>query len=162
VAPGQEEESEILANERGSQEYEDFLTSIGWEVDLRTHTGLLGGLQADTEDKVCICLFLYGWTGGKTQWMLRRTRRSSSLSLRLLGPHLKVLDGSSTVYYATDALEVVFHVATRIPNNIEEKQFRKVRAIACFIRFGRRLDSKQFVLTSMCDCVTPEKALRER
>jgi hypothetical protein len=33
------------------------------------------------------------------------------------------------VYYATDALEVVFHVATRIPNNIEEKQFRKVRRL---------------------------------
>jgi hypothetical protein len=54
VAPGQEEESEILANERGSQQYEDFLTSIGWEVDLRTHSGLLGGLQPDTHDKVCM------------------------------------------------------------------------------------------------------------
>jgi hypothetical protein len=53
VAPGQEEESEILANEGGSQAYEEFLKSIGWEIDLRTHSGLLGGLQPDTEDKAC-------------------------------------------------------------------------------------------------------------
>lgn len=53
VAPGQEEESEILSNEYGSRLYEDFLASVGWEVDLRVHKGLMGGLQPDADGKVC-------------------------------------------------------------------------------------------------------------
>ncbi|NWU24698.1 RGPA2 protein, partial [Dyaphorophyia castanea] len=45
IAEGQEDKCSILANARGSQAYEDFVAGLGWEVDLSTHGGFLGGLQ---------------------------------------------------------------------------------------------------------------------
>ncbi|ERE71883.1 ral GTPase-activating protein subunit alpha-2-like protein [Cricetulus griseus] len=45
IAEGQEDKCSILANERGSQAYEDFVAGLGWEVDLSTHCGFMGGLQ---------------------------------------------------------------------------------------------------------------------
>jgi hypothetical protein len=45
VGKGQEREPDILANTMGSSDYEDFLVSLGWEVDLTTHSGYRGGLE---------------------------------------------------------------------------------------------------------------------
>ncbi|NXI11430.1 RGPA2 protein, partial [Irena cyanogastra] len=45
IAEGQEDKCSILANTRGSQAYEDFVAGLGWEVDLSTHGGFMGGLQ---------------------------------------------------------------------------------------------------------------------
>ncbi|EQB77024.1 ral GTPase-activating protein subunit alpha-2 [Camelus ferus] len=45
IAEGQEDKCSILSNERGSQAYEDFVAGLGWEVDLSTHCGFMGGLQ---------------------------------------------------------------------------------------------------------------------
>ncbi|KAJ3023285.1 Ral GTPase-activating protein subunit alpha-2 [Thoreauomyces humboldtii] len=45
VAPGQEDEQSIFRNSRGSLEYQEFVASLGWEVDLTTHPGFLGGLE---------------------------------------------------------------------------------------------------------------------
>ncbi|XP_053794210.1 ral GTPase-activating protein subunit alpha-2 isoform X2 [Vidua chalybeata] len=45
IAEGQEDKCSILANARGSQAYEDFVAGLGWEVDLSTHSGFMGGLQ---------------------------------------------------------------------------------------------------------------------
>ncbi|KAI8919457.1 hypothetical protein DFJ77DRAFT_427803, partial [Powellomyces hirtus] len=45
VAPGQEDEQSIFRNTHGSPEYRDFVASLGWEVDLATHPGFLGGLE---------------------------------------------------------------------------------------------------------------------
>ncbi|XP_058690884.1 ral GTPase-activating protein subunit alpha-2 isoform X2 [Poecile atricapillus] len=45
IAEGQEDKCSILANARGSQAYEDFVAGLGWEVDLSTHCGFMGGLQ---------------------------------------------------------------------------------------------------------------------
>uniref|UniRef100_A0A803VYE1 Ral GTPase activating protein catalytic subunit alpha 2 n=1 Tax=Ficedula albicollis TaxID=59894 RepID=A0A803VYE1_FICAL len=45
IAEGQEDKCSILANARGSQAYEDFVAGLGWEVDLSTHGGFMGGLQ---------------------------------------------------------------------------------------------------------------------
>ncbi|NXM66853.1 RGPA2 protein, partial [Serilophus lunatus] len=45
IAEGQEDKCSILANSRGSQAYEDFVAGLGWEVDLSTHGGFMGGLQ---------------------------------------------------------------------------------------------------------------------
>ncbi|XP_063247342.1 ral GTPase-activating protein subunit alpha-2 isoform X2 [Prinia subflava] len=45
IAKGQEDKCSILANARGSQAYEDFVAGLGWEVDLSTHGGFMGGLQ---------------------------------------------------------------------------------------------------------------------
>lgn len=45
VAPGQEDKNSILSNQGGSAEYEQFLASLAWEVELEGHTGFLGGLQ---------------------------------------------------------------------------------------------------------------------
>lgn len=36
---------QIFDNEKGSQDYFDFLSSLGWVVDLNTHTGFTGGLD---------------------------------------------------------------------------------------------------------------------
>ncbi|KAG8449519.1 hypothetical protein GDO86_016240 [Hymenochirus boettgeri] len=45
VADGQEDKQSILSNTGGSQDYEDFVAGLGWEVNLSNHCGFLGGLQ---------------------------------------------------------------------------------------------------------------------
>lgn len=45
MAEGQEDKHSILTNTAGSQAYEDFVSGLGWEVDLTTHCGFMGGLQ---------------------------------------------------------------------------------------------------------------------
>ncbi|NP_001362244.1 ral GTPase-activating protein subunit alpha-1 [Xenopus tropicalis] len=45
VADGQEDKHSILSNTGGSQDYEDFVAGLGWEVNLSNHCGFLGGLQ---------------------------------------------------------------------------------------------------------------------
>ncbi|KAI7855415.1 hypothetical protein BDC45DRAFT_568310 [Circinella umbellata] len=45
VGPGQEDEQSILHNNEGSEMYNAFVNSLGWEVDISTHTGYLGGLE---------------------------------------------------------------------------------------------------------------------
>ncbi|KAL9549835.1 hypothetical protein MBANPS3_005021 [Mucor bainieri] len=45
VAHGQEDEQSILQNSRGSGKYNAFVNSLGWEIDIATHTGYLGGLE---------------------------------------------------------------------------------------------------------------------
>ncbi|XP_056423618.1 ral GTPase-activating protein subunit alpha-2 isoform X3 [Hyla sarda] len=45
IAEGQEDKCSILSNNGGSKAYEDFVAGLGWEVDLSTHCGFMGGLQ---------------------------------------------------------------------------------------------------------------------
>ncbi|KAI7906537.1 uncharacterized protein BX663DRAFT_496797 [Cokeromyces recurvatus] len=45
VAHGQEDEQTILQNNQGSERYNNFVNSLGWEIDIATHTGYLGGLE---------------------------------------------------------------------------------------------------------------------
>ncbi|KAM4770900.1 ral GTPase-activating protein subunit alpha-2 [Rhinophrynus dorsalis] len=45
IAEGQEDKCSILSNSGGSKAYEDFVGGLGWEVDLSTHCGFMGGLQ---------------------------------------------------------------------------------------------------------------------
>ncbi|KAJ3613181.1 hypothetical protein NHX12_019433, partial [Muraenolepis orangiensis] len=45
VGEGQEDKHSILTNRAGSQAYEDFVSGLGWEVDLTSHCGFMGGLQ---------------------------------------------------------------------------------------------------------------------
>ncbi|XP_035388415.1 ral GTPase-activating protein subunit alpha-1 isoform X6 [Electrophorus electricus] len=45
VAEGQEDKHSILSNANGSQAYEDFVAGLGWEVNLTSHCGFMGGLQ---------------------------------------------------------------------------------------------------------------------
>uniref|UniRef100_A0A8C7GAM8 Ral GTPase activating protein catalytic subunit alpha 1 n=1 Tax=Oncorhynchus kisutch TaxID=8019 RepID=A0A8C7GAM8_ONCKI len=45
VAEGQEDKHSILSNTSGSQAYEDFVSGLGWEVNLTSHCGFMGGLQ---------------------------------------------------------------------------------------------------------------------
>ncbi|KAJ3089470.1 Ral GTPase-activating protein subunit alpha-2 [Quaeritorhiza haematococci] len=45
VAAGQEDQISIFKNESGSLEYEEFVSSLGWEIDLATHPGYTGGLE---------------------------------------------------------------------------------------------------------------------
>lgn len=47
VAEGQEDKNSILLNTSGSRAFEAFVSGLGWEVDLETHTGFRGGLQAN-------------------------------------------------------------------------------------------------------------------
>lgn len=44
VASGQEDKNSILKNTCGSSAYESFVSALGWEIDLETHNGFLGGL----------------------------------------------------------------------------------------------------------------------
>ncbi|XP_062620262.1 ral GTPase-activating protein subunit alpha-1-like [Saccostrea cucullata] len=45
VAEGQEDKNSILSNCGASKAFEDFVAGLGWEVDLESHQGFLGGLQ---------------------------------------------------------------------------------------------------------------------
>ncbi|XP_039507062.1 ral GTPase-activating protein subunit alpha-2 isoform X3 [Pimephales promelas] len=45
IGEGQEDKCSILSNTEGSQAYEDFVSGLGWEVNLATHCGFMGGLQ---------------------------------------------------------------------------------------------------------------------
>lgn len=47
VGRGQEEENVIIANDRlnTSYSYQQFVSSLGWEIDVETHVGFLGGLE---------------------------------------------------------------------------------------------------------------------
>ncbi|GFS68356.1 hypothetical protein NPIL_633392 [Nephila pilipes] len=45
VATGQEDKNSILSNLGASQEFEEFVAGLGWEVELENHPGFLGGLQ---------------------------------------------------------------------------------------------------------------------
>uniref|UniRef100_A0A182PPZ3 Rap-GAP domain-containing protein n=1 Tax=Anopheles epiroticus TaxID=199890 RepID=A0A182PPZ3_9DIPT len=44
VANGQEDKGSILRNACGSSTYEMFVSALGWEVELESHNGFLGGL----------------------------------------------------------------------------------------------------------------------
>ncbi|CAG2108810.1 unnamed protein product [Medioppia subpectinata] len=45
VAKGQEDKESILSNSSGSKAFEEFVSGLGWEVNLETHLGFRGGLQ---------------------------------------------------------------------------------------------------------------------
>ncbi|XP_030854676.1 ral GTPase-activating protein subunit alpha-1 isoform X3 [Strongylocentrotus purpuratus] len=45
VAEGQEDKQSVLSNSGGSKAYENFISGLGWEVDLSTHPGFMGGLH---------------------------------------------------------------------------------------------------------------------
>uniref|UniRef100_A0A1I8P732 Rap-GAP domain-containing protein n=1 Tax=Stomoxys calcitrans TaxID=35570 RepID=A0A1I8P732_STOCA len=84
VASGQEDKNSILRNASGSSMYEMFVSALGWEIDLETHNGFLGGLPRQG------C-------------------------------------GATAPYYATPFLEVIYHVATRMPSDTPEAILCKTR-----------------------------------
>lgn len=47
VAPGQESKDAILGNKAGSRTFEEFVSRLGWEVNLASHAGFMGGLEAN-------------------------------------------------------------------------------------------------------------------
>jgi hypothetical protein len=78
IAPGQEHETLILNNQAGSKLYENFLASIGWEVELETHKGFL----AIVSNPAYSSTFLIGFNG-------------------FLDPKS---NGETTVYYANSSI----------------------------------------------------------
>ena len=46
VGPGQEDEGAIFRNSHGSLEYDEFVSSLGWEIDLMEHPGYTGVLDS--------------------------------------------------------------------------------------------------------------------
>uniref|UniRef100_A0A5S6Q889 Rap-GAP domain-containing protein n=1 Tax=Trichuris muris TaxID=70415 RepID=A0A5S6Q889_TRIMR len=47
VAAGQEDKQSILENRDGSPRFEEFVSGLGWQVELRTHPGYAGGLPTE-------------------------------------------------------------------------------------------------------------------
>ena len=47
VKEGQEDKISILMNQSGSKEFEQFVSGLGWEVDLLRHDGFRGGLEGN-------------------------------------------------------------------------------------------------------------------
>eukprot|EP01105_Mastigella_eilhardi_P013843 TRINITY_DN3158_c0_g1_i1.p1 TRINITY_DN3158_c0_g1~~TRINITY_DN3158_c0_g1_i1.p1 ORF type:complete len:1086 (-),score=189.19 TRINITY_DN3158_c0_g1_i1:690-3947(-) len=80
VEANQRHEDEIFANTGGSNEFNMFVRSLGWEINLASHTGFLGGLDR------------------------------------------KQTTGTWAPYYANFESEVIFHVATIIPNLQHKKR----------------------------------------
>ncbi|XP_074642711.1 ral GTPase-activating protein subunit alpha-1-like [Tubulanus polymorphus] len=85
VAAGQEDKMSILNNSGGSKAYEDFVSGLGWEVDLEHHCGFRGGLQSNKSN------------------------------------------GDTAPYYATSCSEVIFHVSTRMPQEMDDTKNKKLR-----------------------------------
>eukprot|EP01084_Bolivina_argentea_P018306 34077_1 len=48
IGPDQDEQKLILANENGSISYNRFTKKLGWTVDLISHEGFDGGMNAST------------------------------------------------------------------------------------------------------------------
>ena len=69
----------------GSTSFEEFVAGLGWEVELETHTGFMGGLS--------------------------KTKAT----------------GETSPYFATSFVEVMFHVATRMPSSSDEALITKTR-----------------------------------
>lgn len=84
VGSGQEDKNSILHNACGSSMYEMFVSALGWEIELETHNGFIGGLPRQG------C-------------------------------------GATAPYYATPFLEVIYHVATRMPSDSPEAILLKTR-----------------------------------
>jgi hypothetical protein len=51
IGPNQQDKQSILSNEQGSIDYEDFINSLAWTIDLETHEGFMGGLARNTKLK---------------------------------------------------------------------------------------------------------------
>jgi hypothetical protein len=51
IGEGQIDKLSILSNEIGSEDYEDFLGSLAWCINLETHEGFMGGLQHNYQFK---------------------------------------------------------------------------------------------------------------
>eukprot|EP01129_Flabellula_baltica_P015513 TRINITY_DN7931_c0_g1_i2.p1 TRINITY_DN7931_c0_g1~~TRINITY_DN7931_c0_g1_i2.p1 ORF type:complete len:519 (-),score=74.87 TRINITY_DN7931_c0_g1_i2:1-1557(-) len=79
VEYGQTLQNEVLGMTAGSLRYTKFLESIGTEIDLASHDGFRGGLNAGT-------------------------------------------DGSSSIYYANEGYEVMFHVITMMPRDPKDER----------------------------------------
>ena len=47
VGSGQETREAILGNKSGSRAFEEFVSRLGWEVNLATHAGFMGGLESN-------------------------------------------------------------------------------------------------------------------
>ncbi|CAK4523009.1 unnamed protein product [Aphanomyces euteiches] len=47
VGANQSTQQEIFSNTKGSTEYQHFLADLGWEIELATHRGFVGGLDAN-------------------------------------------------------------------------------------------------------------------
>lgn len=48
IKEGQDLQQEILKNEEGSERFQQFVSSLGWNVSVADHTGFLGGLDRKT------------------------------------------------------------------------------------------------------------------
>jgi hypothetical protein len=73
IAPGQDHQRQFLQNERGSVEYERFLLSLGWEVDMRTFKGFAAGLDPRTTGTHSIY-----WASHSTELMFHVVTRMPS------------------------------------------------------------------------------------
>lgn len=54
IGPNQQDKQSILSNELGSLDYEDFINSLAWTIDLETHEGFMGGLARNTKLKTAM------------------------------------------------------------------------------------------------------------
>lgn len=52
VGSGQEDKQSILSNTSASPAFERFVSALGWEVDLSSHQGFMGGLQRNGSNGV--------------------------------------------------------------------------------------------------------------
>lgn len=122
VGNGQEDKNSILQNSSGSLTFENFVSALGWEVELETHMGFSGGLP-------------------------------------------KQGCGHTAPYYATSFLEVIYHVATRMPSTTQEAILTKTRHLGndeVFIVWSEHSrDYRRDILpTEFCDvliCIYPLK-----
>ena len=68
-----------------SLDYDNFVSSLGWTIDLATHPGYLGGLERNSTN------------------------------------------GTTSVYYCTSTIELIFHDVTKMPTDPNDfKQLKKV------------------------------------
>lgn len=59
IAEGQEDKCSILANERGSQAYEDFVAGLGWEVNNLVHCVVTDCQYLEQTWVVCVLRYIF-------------------------------------------------------------------------------------------------------
>ncbi|CAG0914887.1 unnamed protein product [Notodromas monacha] len=119
VGKGQEDKRSILCNVGGSQDYEEFVAGLAWEVELENHVGFLGGLHysksSNSSSSNPSCDSSSMSNSGDLGSSSGRGRGSIATA------------GETAPYFSTSLNEVIFHVATRMPSNSDDALHMKTR-----------------------------------
>lgn len=93
VGPSQDEQESILQNEKGSPNYQRFLSDLGWEIDVSKHRDFLGGLDSRSTGNISRY-----WSNNTTEIMFHIVTLMPSSSSDIQQIHKKRQVGNDHVH----------------------------------------------------------------